>query len=387
MKIVITGVGIVSAAGRGIDATVDALRSGRSGLGELSLFESARCAAFPVAEVTEPIPASTPRASALATLAARDALSHAKIEDPSDVALTLGICVGGLFESEPSVAALVRGETPDDSVWPRHECAYTTHRVARELGVHGPALTVSTACSSGAQALGLASELIRDGSATIALAGGVDAVTRLTFSGFMSLLAMDPEGCRPFDRDRAGMSLGEGAAFLVLESEASALERGVQPLAEFAGYGNSCDAHHPTAPDPEGRGAESAMRIALTRANVTDLSTVDYVNAHGTGTPDNDRSETAALRRVFGERVPDVSSTKQVFGHTLGAAGAIEAVVSVLTLTHNFLPGTPGFVTPDPDCLIPLGESRDARPGIVMSNSFGFGGNNTVLCLRRWVTA
>jgi len=212
------------------------------------------------------------------------------------------------------------------------------------------------------------------------VAGGTDALCRLTLNGFASLLVIDPLGCRPFDVARAGMSLGEGAAFLVLEAEEEVHARGGRILARMAGSGNSCDAHHATAPDPDGRGAEAAMRGALEDARIAPAR-IDYVNAHGTGTADNDRAEGRALVRLFGPAPPPVSSTKRVFGHALGAAGAIEAAVCVLALNQGFLPGTPGFGAPDPDCgIVPLREAVDLRPRAVLSNSFGFGGNNTVLC-------
>jgi len=177
------------------------------------------------------------------------------------------------------------------------------------------------------------------------------------------------------------MSLGEGAAFVVLEDEGRARARGARPAAIYLGAGNTCDAHHSTAPDPEGRGAEAAMREALAEAGL-EPSRIEYVNAHGTGTPDNDRAEGKALSRVFGSAAPPISSTKRVFGHTLAGAGAIEAVVCIIALEKGFLPGTSGLETPDPDCIVsPLAESRPGRPRFVLSNSFGFGGNNTVICL------
>jgi 3-oxoacyl-(acyl-carrier-protein) synthase len=382
-RIAITGLGILAAPGRGVARTLGALREGSSGLGPLGLFDSPRCGHFPVGEVRDvPFREGESRTVRLASIALAEALHAAHLVPlPGDRAgLCLGTCVGGMPETERAVVQLLAGGEPPPAVWARHECGSTTASLAESFGFHGPTQTLSTACSSSAQAIACAAELVESGETDVVVAGGADALCNLTLNGFASLLAVDPEGCRPFDRRRAGMSLGEGAAFCVLESEEHALSRGAPPLAFLLGHGNTCDAHHPTAPDPDGRGAERAMRQALEYAGLAPGS-VDYVNAHGTGTPDNDRAESRALRRLFGESPPPVSSTKRIFGHTLGAAGAIEAVVSVLALTEGFLPGNPGFEELDPECALePLGESRSAAPRVVLSNSFGFGGNNTVLC-------
>jgi len=385
-RIVVTGMGIISAAGRGLDATREALRAGRSGLGPLTRFPSPRCGALPVAEVRGvPDEPGVPRIVSLGRIALADALLAAGIGpgDRDGTALAVGTCVGGMPETEAALDGREAGRPVDGSVWLHHECGFATHALALDAGLGGPALTVSTACSSGAQALASGAELLLAGEADAVVAGGVDAICRLTLNGFASLLAVDPEGCRPFDRRRRGMSLGEGAAFLVLETLERARRRGVRPLAIFAGGGNTCDAHHATAPEPTGRGAEAAMRLALERAGRAPAD-VGYVNAHGTGTQENDRAEGLALARLFGDHAPPVSSTKRVFGHTLGAAGAIEAVVTVLALTDGFLPGTAGLEEPDPACAIrPLIDGRPGSPEVALSSSFGFGGNNTVLCFAR----
>jgi 3-oxoacyl-(acyl-carrier-protein) synthase len=381
--VVVTGLGILSAVGRGAEATVDALREGRSGLGPLTRFASARCGDLPVAEVSlRELEAEGPRTVALGRAALTDALASAGLDRSAlrEAGLAVGTTVGGMPESEVALADLLENRAASEAVWLRHECAYLTDTLADEFGLEGPAHTVSTACSSGAEAIATAASLLRAGEAELMVAGGVDAICRLTLNGFASLLIVDPDGCRPFDRRRSGMSLGEGAAFLVLETDAHALARRARPLARLAGSGNTCDAYHPTAPEPQGSGAEQAMRRALAAAGL-EPGVVDYVNAHGTGTEDNDRAEGRALRRLFGAEGPPFSSTKRVFGHTLGAAGAIEAVVSILAMTRGFLPGTPGFGKADPECrVVPLARSRPAQPAVVLSNSFGFGGNNTVLC-------
>jgi 3-oxoacyl-(acyl-carrier-protein) synthase len=376
-RVCITGLGMTTAAGRGVAANEAALRECRSGLGPLRRFRSPRCGHLPVAEVEE---TGAPRTVALAMGALREALAMAAPPRLRDAGLAVGTTVGGMPESEAALDGILLGREVGSEVWDRHPCGHTTRSLAEGCGLEGPALTLSTACSSGAEAIATAAELVAAGDAEIMVAGGVDALCRMTLNGFASLLVVDPEGCRPFDVARMGMSLGEGAAFVVLEAEERVRARGGEILARFAGSGNSCDAHHATAPDPEGRGAEAAMRLALERAALGP-SRIDYVNAHGTGTPDNDRAEGRAILRVFGASPPPVSSTKRVFGHALGAAGAIEAVACVLALRGSFLPGTPGFATPDPDCgIVPLRTSVASRPRAVLSNSFGFGGNNTVLC-------
>lgn len=386
-RIAITGLGIVGAPGSGVAATREAVRAGRSGLGPLELFESQRCGHFPVGQVRGvELEADLPRTVSLAKLAAREALESAgwsAVDEhlSTEFGISLGTCVGGMPETEGAVRDLLAGGEPEPSVWATHECGATTALLADELALRGPSFTLSTACSSGAQAIACGADLLQAGGARAVLAGGVDGLCHLTLNGFASLLAMDPEGCRPFDRARAGMSLGEGAAFVVLEREADATERGARPLAFLAGFGNTCDAHHATAPHPEGEGAERAIRAALARAE-WELGSVDYVSAHGTGTRDNDLAEGRALRRVFGTDLPPVSSVKRVFGHTLAAAGAIEAIVSVLALQEGFLPPNPGCTELDEEIGIePIRECRAANVRRVLSSSFGFGGNNTVLCL------
>jgi 3-oxoacyl-[acyl-carrier-protein] synthase II len=244
-----------------------------------------------------------------------------------------------------------------------------------------------TACSSGATALGYAQDLIQDGMARVMIAGGTEPLARTTYASFNALKAVDPDYCKPFDRHREGMSLGEGAGIMILESLAHALERGARIYGEILGYGLSCDANHMTAPDPEASGAVRCMQAALEDAGVP-LTAVDYINAHGTATPANDRMETVGIKNLFGERayaIP-VSSTKSMIGHTLGAAGAIEGVASILAIAHGFIPPTVHHDTPDPECdLDYVSEgARETAPSIALSNSFAFGGNNTAVVFGRY---
>lgn len=366
------------------------MTAGRSGLGALTLFPSPRYGQSPIAEVRRDLvalgaPVRGSRGDRLAWLAAREAIESARLKNFNGdrAGVALGCSVGGSYDSERFLTSLIkRGK-----MWPRptrfHECATATDLVADEFGLYGPAITLATACSSSALAIATAADLIVSGEADVMLAGGGDSVSRMTWGGFHSLLLVDGAGCRPFDLTRGGMSLGEGAAILVLEEEQSARQRGATILARLSGWGASCDAHHATAPHPDGAGAVAAMRAALTRAGLAP-GAIDYVNAHGTGTRDNDLAESKALKTVFGERVPPFSSTKRYFGHSLGASGAIEGVVCVESLRRQEMPANLGFTTPDPALgLSPLTAFQRAPLRHVMSNSFGFGGNNAVLVFSR----
>ena len=228
-----------------------------------------------------------------------------------------------------------------------------------------------------------AAELIEQGEADLMLAGAGDSLSRLTLNGFGSLLLLDPNGCRPFDARRTGISLGEGAAMLVIEAEETAVARGAKILARLAGWGASCDAFHATAPQPEGRGALAAMQRALERGQLQP-DEIDFVSAHGTATPDNDAMETRALKQLFGDRIPPFASVKRFFGHTLAASGAIKAVLAVQSLREQAVPGTPGFEVADEKLgLEPVKEFRAQPVSRILSNSFGFGGNNVALVFER----
>jgi 3-oxoacyl-[acyl-carrier-protein] synthase II len=256
--------------------------------------------------------------------------------------------------------------------------------LSRRYGTTGPQETVVLACSSGGAALGLAADLVASGTAPVAVAGGVDALTRICFMGFNALKLLDPEPCRPFARDRRGMSIGEGAGFVVLEDVAHAAARGARPYAELVGYGLTTDAYHPTAPHPDAEGSVRAMIEALDRGGIP-ASAVGYVNAHGTGTVQNDRAEALALRKVFDPDQVLVSANKSLVGHTMAAAGALEGIATVLTLVHGLVPPTAHLVEPDPDIAFDCvpGVARRAVVEVAMSNSFGFGGQNLALLFRR----
>lgn len=384
---VVTGLGILAAPGCGVGQVWDALRAGASGLNPLSLFPSMRYGQVPAGGVRQNLaalgaPTHGSRSDQLGWLAARDALRAAGLDlcgCAERTGVLLGCSVGGSFNSEGFLTTLLKRGKMRARPTRFHECASVVDLIADSFGLYGPSMAVATACSSGALAIATAAEMILAGEADVMLAGGADSLSRMTWAGFHSLLLVDHAGCKPFDEHRAGTSLGEGAGIVVLEAEESARQRGATILAHLTGWGTSCDAYHSTAPHPEGAGAIAAMQSALRRAGLAPAA-IDYVNAHGTGTRDNDLAEGKALRTVFGNRVPPFSSTKGFFGHALAASGALEAVLCVEALRRQEMPPNPGFSTLDPAIgLAPLTALQSAPLTHVMSNSFGFGGNNAVL--------
>jgi 3-oxoacyl-(acyl-carrier-protein) synthase len=384
---VITGLGIVTAAGCGVDEVWRSIANGKSGLKPLTLFQSPRHGQIPVGEIQHDLialgaPLKGSRSDKLGWLAAREALTSTEINLAATAdrsGIVLGCSVGGSFDSEHFLTALIKRGVMRARPTRFHECNSAVDLIANDFGLCGPSMTIATACSSGALAIATAAELIMAGEADVMLAGGADSLSLMTWGGFHALLLVDPAGCRPFDATRAGMTLGEGAAMLVIEAEETAHRRGARVLARLTGWGASCDAHHATAPHPEGAGARAAMQSALCRARL-DATAIDYINAHGTGTRDNDLAESKALKTLFNGRVPSFSSTKGFFGHALAASGAIEAVVCIEALRRQALPPNPGFATADPAIgLEPVNGLRPAELTHVMSNSFGFGGNNAAL--------
>jgi len=363
---------------------------GVSGLGPLTVCDSARHGEAPVAEIAADIDALCgsdvrgSRSDKIAYIATRQALTNACLEYPSvrkafRMGAVFGNTVGGVLGTERFLQGMLHRDVSRYGMLRYHECASVTDLCAGAFDCFGPTTTVSTACSGGAMAIAVAARLIESGEADIVIAGGCDSLCRLTVNGFGSLLLLDPDGCRPFDADRAGISLGEGAATLILESEESAVERGVPILARLTGWGYSCDAFHATAPAPEGVGAQMAMEMALRRAKLLPCS-IDHVNAHGTGTAGNDLAEAEAIKRLFGQTIPPVLSTKGTFGHTLGASGAIDAVVCVKSIECGGPPMSAGFRTVDSEIgFAPVREHGEQVQTHVMNNAFGFGGNNVSL--------
>lgn len=368
--IAVTGLGAASALGWGVDPLFDGLLAGRAPFSEAPWGTGGMVARLEGA----------PEAAAMALAAAREALLG--LDDPEGLAVVGGSTAGHMRLGEVAWEEVLRGETPRDPthyVW-RQLCHEPVRLVRDALGATGPCLTLSTACTSGAAAIGVAADLVATGRARRALAIGVDALCRTTLEGFGALGVRSERPCRPFDRDRDGMSLGEGAGALLLEARETAEGRGAVPLALLSGYGNASDAHHLTAPHPEGRGARAAIRAAL---GGVPPATVDFVCAHATGTPLNDEMEARVLR----EETPNaaVGAYKGSLGHTLGAAGALEAVIAILVLHQERIPPSTGLVVPDAaaEGLDLVREARRAHPTWALSVNFAFGGNNTALLFRR----
>lgn len=405
-EVVITGIGVVTPIGTGSQELWQGLMSGRSGAAPIAAFDASAQTIRIACEVGDFDPlrwmdpreaARTDRFTQMAVAAGSGAWDEAGLADncePDRTGAIVGTGIGGIATIEREHSAFLAGGPRRVSPFmvPRLMPNAAAAAVAMKHGLHGPNFAPVSACATGAHAIGEAMRCIQYGMADVMLAGGSEAaLTPLALAAFARMGALskrndDPQrASRPFDADRDGFVFGEGAGVLVLESRESAERRGAEILAILAGYGATADAHHATQPDPGGVGAEAAMRAAMEDAGVVP-DDIDYINAHGTSTPFNDRIETLAIKNAFGveaKRVP-VSSTKSQMGHLLGAAGAVEAAVSVLAISHGKIPATINLEKPDPQCdLDYVGEGpRDAKLRIVLSNSFGFGGQNACLVFK-----
>jgi len=403
----VTGVGLVSPLGIGTPETWQGLVAGRSGAGHITRFDAADFSSRIACEVKgfDPLDYADRRdarkmdtfiqyALAASLFAAEDAGLEPPLENPDRVGVVISSGIGGFETIEREHRKLLEKGPRRISPFfvPAMVVNLAAGWVSIRLGAKGPNSAMATACSAGAHAVGEAFRLIRYGHADVMVAGGAEAtITPMCIGGFASMKALstrndEPErASRPFDRDRDGFVVGEGAGILILEEREQALARGAQLYAEVIGYGMSGDAFHITAPAEDGGGAVRVMQAALTEAGAAPED-VDAVNAHGTSTPLNDRIETAAIRRVFGEHADRlaVSSTKSMTGHLLGGAGGLEAGISCLTLRHQTLPPTINYETPDPDCDLDNvpNTARPATVRTVLSNSFGFGGTNVSLLFR-----
>jgi 3-oxoacyl-(acyl-carrier-protein) synthase len=366
IRVFITGIGIISPVGTGLAETKAAIIDAKTGIKPLTLFPVTQGSPMPVGEISLTFKNNLPRTHNLAVIAAREAMAN--ISQPPD-AIILGSTTGGM----PLTENYIKDKKYDPLLYKYHATGSVADYIAEELKCKGIVLTVSTACSSGTLAIKLALEMLRCGMAKSVLTGGADALCRLTYHGFNSLQLLDPEGARPLDASRKGMSVAEGAAMLLLSAHDTPPKNAV---AEILGAGLSCDAYHPASPHPDGVGAAFAMRAALADAGILPED-VDYINLHGTGTIDNDMSEAKAVHAVFGGRLPAMSSVKGAFGHSLGAAGAIEAVISAISITDSIVPANTGCTNPDPVLRInPVMQPSKKKINIVLSNSLGFGGNN-----------
>ncbi|MDR1859714.1 MAG: beta-ketoacyl-[acyl-carrier-protein] synthase family protein [Bacteroidales bacterium] len=391
VNILVTGSGIVSAVGNNRPQTLTSLREQRSGIGRLRYLKTEHTE-FPSGEVQLSndemiqmlnIKADTPttRTSLMGMLAADEALKSAALHGKSGlhIALISGTTVGGMDKSEQYYLDFFANDRYTDYI-ATHDCVACTEMIADYFGLFSSVATISTACSSAANAIMLGAMLLRDGRADVVVAGGSECLTKFHLNGFNTLMILDRQPCKPFDAHRNGLNLGEGAAYIVLETEASCRKRGIEPLCRLSGMGNRCDAFHQTATSPDGDGAFLAMNEALHNAGLAP-SDISYINAHGTGTQNNDLSEARALQRIFGETIPPFSSTKAFTGHATSAAGSIEAVISILALQENFIPVNLNFTSPMGELpLLPATAQTPPRPlQHILSNSFGFGGNDTSL--------
>ena len=394
-QIPITGMGIITCLGIGKEATLCALQENRSGINAVKNLQTIHNE-LPVAEVQFSneelcrlldinISENYTRTALLGRLALKEALEEAKIyqKRPKRLAFISATTVGGMDKSEQFYNDFITNDTKNCFI-ETHDCGATTELISKEYkGVFDIITTISTACSSAANAVIFGANLIKTGRIDAAIVGGSECLTKFHLNGFNTLMILDKQPCRPFDKTRAGLNLGEGAAYIVLESEKSVKERGIATVCELSGYANTCDAFHQTATSPNGEGAFLAMTKALKQSGLQPCD-IDYINAHGTGTENNDETEGIAIERLFGDKIPPVSSTKSFTGHTTSAAGSVESVISILALKHNFIPINLNFTEkiPELNFLPATNQKPQKNLRYVLNNSFGFGGNDTSLIFK-----
>lgn len=393
-RVVVTGIGIISSIGHNIAETLESLKSLKSGVGSITHLQTGYRGLIPAAEIqlsNEQLkelagPASPDvytRTTLLGLIAAREAWLSAGLtpgmKTPARTGVISATTVGGMDQTEKHYLEFLTSDKYLPYVF-THDCCDNTEHIAESLGIKDYMTTISTACSSSANAIMFGARLIRHGILDRVVAGGTDALSKFTVNGFSTLKILDEKPCRPFSKDRNGLNLGEGAGFIVLESEETAQAEKREILCELTGYANANDAYHQTASSPEGEGPYLAMKQALDMSGFSPKD-IDYINAHGTGTDNNDLTEGIAIDRIFAPSIPPVSSTKAYTGHTLGAAGAVEAIFSILAIRHNMLFPTLHYTGKmDELSFEPLTK---LKTGInvrnVLSNSFGFGGNSSSL--------
>ena len=393
-RIYITGIGMISAIGNNVSESFLSLSQSKTGIGKINYLTTRYKDEFLVGEVKlsnadlmDLVKDNSPdlnRNSYLAMLAAKEAVINSGIDtkDGLRTGVISSTTVAGMSKTEMFYKEMFE---KDDhlNVLDTHDCGDSTERIADYIGNVDYVTTISTACSSAANAVMLGSRMIKNGLLDRAIVGGVDALSKFTFNGFNTLMILDKEWCKPFDENRKGLNLGEGAAFLVIEGEDALRKRNGKALAEVIGYANANDAYHQTASSPEGYGATLAITQALEMSGLTTRE-IDYINMHGTGTPNNDLSESIATKTVFGNYIPKFSSTKAFTGHTLAAAASIEAVISTLSLQHQLIFPNLNFTTPIAETnLVPVTELLQAPINTILSNSFGFGGNCSSLIFKK----
>jgi len=385
-RVHVAGIGVISAIGVSVNQTLQAFQHSRSGIGPINFLNTAHQHSLPVGEVKFSndqlekklgVKPHLTRTALLGIHAAREAVAHARVNISNwRSGLISATTVGGMDKTENFFSEFLQDEQHGnlhDVI--NHECGKSTMLIADDLGINGFLSTINTACSSSVNAIMLGARLITQGMLDVVVAGGTDALTRFTLNGFNSLMILDSEPCRPFDATRNGLNLGEGAGFVVLVSDRVREQEAFDSLALVSGFANTNDAFHQTASSPDGRGPYSAMEQALKTSGLT-TSDIDYINLHGTGTLNNDLSEGTAVKRLFGENLPALSSTKAFTGHTLGASGGIEAVFSVMSLMQQCVWPNLRFAEAMPELgIVPQKTVEHASVRNVMSNSFGFGGN------------
>jgi 3-oxoacyl-[acyl-carrier-protein] synthase II len=410
-RVVITGLGAVSPLGNSVDKLWEGLIQGRSGIRRITQFDASELPCQIAGEIPDFDPEDymerkearrIPRSAQIALASALQAMCDASLPvtmpEPERAGVIFGTSVGGIDMVDDGTQVLrSKGYNRlNPFTLPAAIPNLAAFVMARRFQCLGPNFTISTACATGAQAIGEGAEVIRRGAADIVISGGTESAIRdFTIGGFSAMRALPinfndqpTRASRPFSADREGFVFSEGAAVVILEELSHALRRGAQIYAEIAGYASSADGYHMTAPDPEAAGPARAIRWALRDAGIA-LSEVDYINAHGTSTPLNDRIETLAIKEVFGEhayQVP-ISSTKSMIGHPMGAAGAVEALVCALTIQRERIHPTINYEKPDPECDLDYvpNQARQAHVDVVLSNSFGLGGQNACLVIRRYV--
>lgn len=408
-RIVVTGMGALSSLGSNLDDTWTALKAGKSGIGPITLIDTTGQTVTIAAEVknfkpTDYMPEKESRKMARFTMfscaATSMAMKMAKLEtgnfDPTRAATIIGVGIGGLDEIEKGTHTLMEkgARSVPPLVIPRIISNEAPGNVAMMFGLQGPCLCITTACSSGTDAIVVAADAIRSNRADIIVTGGTEAaITSLSLSGFTRLTALTTayndnptKASRPFDKDRSGFVMGEGAGILILEEYEHAKRRGAPIICEYAGGAMTCDAYHLTSPAPDANGAIRAFNLCLQDAGLKPED-IDYLNAHGTSTPVNDPTETLAIKKVFGDHAHKlhISSTKSMMGHTLGAAGGLEAIVSIMAMKHGFVPPTINLDHPGEGCDLDYtaNTGKTAELDIVMSDSLGFGGHNGVVCFKK----
>jgi 3-oxoacyl-[acyl-carrier-protein] synthase II len=387
-RVFVTGCGMISSIGNNFGAMEEAVFLGKSGIGPISILDTnhkgrlisgeVRLADRELAEMAGiALINGLTRTSLLGLIVAKEAIVAAGLTNLKELALISGTTVGGMVSTEKYYPDFLSNDSKNDYI-ESHDCGDSTERIAGFLGINGYVSTINTACSSAANAIMLGVRLIKSGQVERVLAGGVDALSKFTLNGFNTLMIVDQEPCKPFDDQRNGLNLGEGAGFLVLESEKVVGNKEV--ICEIRGYGNANDAFHQTALSPEGRGAYLAMKSALNLAGLS-VSDIDYINAHGTATQNNDLAEGMAIQKLFSTHVPYFSSSKPMTGHLLGASGAIEAGICIMAIKKGFVPPNLNFKTQMKELKIKPVTTAVTNVNIrhAMSNSFGFGGNNTTL--------